>query len=128
MKLITNIIGGLAGAIALNILHQTVKQFYHDAPRVDLIGEEAITKIAETAGAEPPKGNNLFAVTLAGDIVSNALYFSMIGFGREKHLLLRGAAYGIAAGVGALTLTEPMGLNDVPVTKTDATKALTVAW
>jgi hypothetical protein len=43
-KLASSIIGGIAGAVALNILHQAVKQFDHEAPRVDLIGEEAITK------------------------------------------------------------------------------------
>jgi hypothetical protein len=127
-KLISNIVGGLAGAVALNIIHQTVKAFDHEAPRVDLVGEEALTKGMEAMNLTPPTGNALFVATLAGDILSNTLYFSTIGFGKNKYLLLRGAAVGAAAGIGALTLTEPMGLNDAPVTRTDKTKALTVAW
>ncbi|MET3979737.1 hypothetical protein ABIB62_002327 [Mucilaginibacter sp. UYP25] len=102
--------------------------FDHDAPRIDLVGEEALTKGMESMGLTPPTGNALFAATMAGDILSNALYYSTIGFGKKKYLFLRGAGVGIAAGIGALTLTEPLGLNDAPVTRTERTKVLTVAW
>jgi hypothetical protein len=128
MKIIQNIIGGLAGAVALNILHQAVKQFDHEAPRVDLVGEEALTKGMEAMGLTPPTGKALFAATLAGDLISNAAYYSMIGLGKTKYLLYHGAAHGLCAGIGALTLTGPMGLSDAPVTRTDKTKLLTVAW
>jgi hypothetical protein len=127
-KIISNIIGGLAGAVALNIIHQTVKSFDHDAPRVDLVGEEALTKGIKAMGLTPPTGNALFLATMGGDIVSNALYYSTIGLGKKKFMFLRGTAIGLAAGVGALKLTEPMGLRDAPVTRTDKTKLLTVAW
>ncbi len=109
-KIVSSIIGGLAGAVALNILHQAVKALDHDAPRVDLIGEEALTKGMESIGLEPPTGNALFVATLAGDVLSNALYYSTIGFGRKRYLLLSGAAIGLTAGIGALKITEPMGL------------------
>jgi hypothetical protein len=111
MKIIQNIIGGLAGSVARNIVHQSVKQFDKNAPRVDLVGQEALTKGMKAVGLTPPTGNALFAATLAGDILGNALYYSTIGFGKNKHLLIRGAALGLAAGIGALTLTEPMGLK-----------------
>ena len=128
MKILKNFAGGLAGAIALNILHETAKRYLHDAPRVDLVGEEALTKLAETADIEPPKGDNLYLATLVGDVLSNAVYYSFIGAGKKKNLLLRGAGLGFAAGVGALTLTRPMGLSDAPVNRTNTTKALTIAW
>lgn len=128
MKVLNNIIGGLAGALALNVLHETVKRLDHDAPHIDLVGEEALSKGAESLNIEAPKGNALFTATLAGDLLSNALYYSLIGFGKKKDLLWRGAGYGLVAGVGALTLTKPMGLSDAPVTKTTKTKVLTVAW
>ena len=128
MKTVNNLIGGLAGAIALNIIHQTAKNINHDAPRVDLVGEEAIKKGLNYMGVEPPKGDNLFATTLAGDLISNAIYYSAIGVGKDKNLLLRGIAYGLSAGIGALTLTKPMGLSDAPITKTPQTKVMTVAW
>jgi hypothetical protein len=128
MKTVKNFIGGLAGAVALNILHETVRRFDHNAPQVHLVGEEALSKSIKSAGLEPPTGNALYAATLAGDIVSNALYYSLIGAGKKKNLLWRGAGYGLAAGIGALTLTKPLGLSDAPVTKTTETKVLTVAW
>ena len=127
MKLITNIIGGLAGAIALNILHETVKRLDHDAPRIDLVGEEALSKSLESVKIEPPSGNSLFTATLAGDLISNALYYSLIGTGKN-HLLLKGIGYGFTAGIGALKLTEPLGLSDAPITKTKKTEVMTVAW
>jgi len=127
-KLASSIIGGIAGAVALNLLHQAVKQFDHEAPRVDLVGEEAITKGLEKAGMTPPTGNTLFTVTMAADLVSNAAYYSLIGAGKKKQLPYIGAIAGLAAGIGALTLTKPMGLSDAPVTRTDKTKVLTMAW
>jgi len=127
-KIITSILGGLAGAAALNILHQTVKEFEHDAPRVDLIGEEAIAKGLDKVGVTPPTGDTLFTLTLTADLISNAFYYSLIGCGNKKHLPLRGAAAGLAAGIGALVLTKPMGLSDAPVTRTEKTKVMTVAW
>jgi hypothetical protein len=128
MKAVNNLIGGLAGAIALNIIHQVAKKIDHDAPRVDLVGEEAVKKGLKYAGIEPPKGDNLFATALAGDLISNAVYYSAIGVGKDKNLLFRGIAYGLSAGIGALTLTKPMGLSDAPITKTPQTKVMTVAW
>ena len=128
MGIITNLVGGLTGAAALSILHETVKRYDHDAPRIDLVGEEAIVKSMKGMGAEPPQGDSLYAVTLAGDVLSNALYYSLIGWGNKEHLLRRGFEYGLTAGIGAITLTKPLGLSDAPVTKTNKTKALTVAW
>jgi len=128
MKGIENLAGGLAGALVLNILHETVKRMDKDAPRVDLVGEEALSKSLETVGVEPPKGDALFGATLAADVFSNALYFSAVGAGKKKNLLLLGAGYGLAAGIGAITLTKPLGLNDKPVNRTTKTQALTVAF
>ena len=127
-KVFSSLIGGMAGAIALNILHQAVKQFDHAAPRVDLVGEEALSKGLEKIGVEPPSGDTLFAATMAADLISNAAYFSLIGFGKKRNLPYIGAVTGLVAGIGALTLTKPMGLRDAPVTRTNETKILTVAW
>ncbi|QQL50476.1 hypothetical protein [Mucilaginibacter ginkgonis] len=127
-KLASTIIGGIAGAVALNVIHQVAKQFDHDAPRVDLVGEEALSKGLESVCVEPPKGDALFAATLASDLVSNAFYYSAIGLGKKKYLLYHGVAHGLCAGIGAITLPKPMGLSDAPVTKTLETKVLTVAW
>jgi hypothetical protein len=128
MKMITSIIGGLSGAVALNILHETVRRFDQAAPRVDLVGEEALQKSMKGLGAEPLTGYKLYAATLAGDLMSNALYYSLLGSGSAKYLPIRGMIHGAIAGIGALKLTKPMGLNDAPVNRTEKTQVLTVAY
>jgi hypothetical protein len=128
MKWIENLLGGLAGALALNILHETGKRLITDAPRIDLVGEEALAKTVASMGQVPPTGQKLFLATLGADISSNAVYYAMIGQGKNKHLLGRGVALGLAAGIGALKLTHPLGLDDTPITRTTKTQVLTVAW
>jgi nitrate/nitrite transporter NarK len=127
-KVLSSLIGGITGAVALNILHQAVKQFDHDAPRVDLVGEEALSKGLEKLGIEPPTGDALFTATMVADLIGNSAYYSIIGTAKKKHLLVIGGITGLAAGIGAITLTKPMGLSDAPVTRTDKTKLLSVGW
>jgi hypothetical protein len=127
-KLSISLIGGLAGAVALNIVHQAAKQVLPKTPQVDLIGEEVLSKGLLKAGIEPPEGQRLFASTMAADIMSNAAYYALIGMGKKKNLLYYGAAFGLIAGIGALALTKPMGLDDRPVNRSLATKVMTVGW
>lgn len=127
-NLSSSLIGGIAGAVALNIIHQTVKQIDNNAPHIDLIGEEALSKGLSKAGIRPPVGDSLFAATLVADLISNAAYYSLIGAARQKRLPYVGAATGLGAGLGALLLTKPLGLDDSPITRTPKTKLLTVAW
>lgn len=128
MKIKRNLIGGFAGALALNILHETVRRFESDAPRIELVGEEAVTKVMKRAGAVPPTGDRLYATTLVADVISNGFYYSMIGLGKRKYFWLNGLKYGFGAGIGALLLTKPIGLSDAPVTKTNKIKSMTVAY
>lgn len=123
-----NLLAGLAGAVALNILHETYKRLDEKAPRIDLVGEEALSKAIKQTGNQPPAGDKLFTATLAADVISNTLYYSLIGMGNKKNIMLRAAMLGTVAGIGALTLTKRLGLSDAPVTKSTKTKMLTVAW
>jgi len=128
MSKVKNIVAGLGGAIALNIIHESLKKRDSDMPRVDLLGEEALEKSLDYFDAEIHDKDTLYKTTLAGDIISNALYYSAIGAGDTKYLLPRAIAIGVAAGVGAITLPEPLGLNDKPVNRTNKTKALTIGY
>jgi hypothetical protein len=123
-----NMLGGLAGAIVLNVVHQLAKKINKNAPHVDKIGEEAVSKSIKKMGYDPPKGDRLFLTTLVGDVIANSIYYSLIGKGKKENLLLRGVIFGGLAGLGALKLTKPMGLDDQPVNKTNKTKAMTIAW
>ncbi|WP_353721069.1 hypothetical protein [Dyadobacter sp. 676] len=125
---IRNILGGITGAIVLNLVHEIAKRVSHKAPRIDLLGEEAVTKTVEAVGAEAPTGRALTASTFVADLASNAGYYAMIGKGDSENIMLRGAGYGLMAGLGAIGLAKPLGLDERPVSKTDETKLLTVAW
>ena len=123
-----NMVAGLAGALVLNLLHESARHLSPSAPRVNKVGEEALSKSLKTINIDPPKGKKLFGLTLASDLLSNAAYFSMVGSGKEENILLRGAGFGLAAGIGALTLTKPLGLDDSPVNRSLQTQLMTVAW
>lgn len=119
---------GLVGACVLTALHETVRQFSDDAPRADILGMRAIKKIMNKVDAEPPADDKLHDWALGGDIVSNTLYYSLIGLAKPRHALVAGAALGLAAGVGAVELPGPMGLGTAPSKRTPATVVMTIGW
>ena len=127
MRLLYSLLGGLAGAAALNIIHETVRHLNQEAPKIELVGEEAVNKVRKLAGAEPLKGKRLYAAALTGDIVTNALYYSIAGIS-PKNAITIGTLTGAAAGVGALCLTKPMGLDDAPVNRSRKAQIGTVAY
>ena len=81
---IKNLAGGLAGAVALNLIHETAKRFIKKAPRIDKVGEQAVTKTIHAVGCNAPTGNALFGTTLVADLARNAAYFAMIGKDRKR--------------------------------------------
>jgi len=118
---------GLAGAIALNLLHEAVRQVVPQAPRADLLGERSIRIGYRKAGETPPTGTSLYVQAMAGDVFSNAVYYSLAGL-NPRQPLLTGAALGVLAGVGAVTLPGPLGLGEAPTKRTTATVAMTIGW
>jgi hypothetical protein len=125
-KLLTAGAAGLAGAGAVTLIHETMRRLDPDAPRMDVLGMRAISKILRSAGTEPPAEDKLFGLTLAGDILSNSLYYSLTGSG--KNAWLRGTLLGLAAGVGGVVLPGPLGLGTAPSNRTTKTKVMTVTW
>lgn len=119
---------GLAGACALTLLHESVRQFVPDAPRADILGMRAIAKGLRVADAEPPAGEPLHRLALVGEIVSNTLYYSLVGVSKGDNAWLTGAALGTLAGIGGVTLPGPMGLGEAPTERTPATVAMTIGW
>jgi hypothetical protein len=126
MKPVTALGGGLAGAIAVTLINESVKKIVPQAPRLDLLGMNAVSKGLKLAGKVPSSEKKLFALALVGDLVTNAIYYSSAGIGREKDLWLRSSLLGLAAGVGAVILPGPLGLEEKHTNKTMATKIMTV--
>ena len=120
--------GGLAGAAALTLIHETARKTVPHAPRVDVIGERAIAGPIRAAGYLPPPRRRLYWWTLAGEVVSNSLYYSLVGVGRDRHAFQRGAVLWLLAGLGAVFLPPVMGLGRQPGRKSPWTEVMTVAW
>lgn len=121
-------IGGLAGACTLTLLNESVKKLDKDAPRMDLLGMNAVARLMKGNNILAQTAGKLFPVALAGDLVSNSLYFSMADSGDKKKTLIRGSLLGLAAGLGAVVLPKSLGLNEEATTRTLKTKVLTVSW
>lgn len=70
---------GLVGACALTLIHETARRYIRDAPRMDVVGMRAIAKTMRAVDVEPP--TPLHEAAIVGDIVSNSLFYSLIGAG-----------------------------------------------
>ena len=127
MGKIINLLAGLAGAAALNILHESLKN-KRDTPRIDLLGEQALQKAVRYFGGNITDSDDLYKTTLAGDLVSNSIYYSYIASSKRKNIWVTAVGMGLLAGIGAVTLPEPMGLNPKPVAKTEEIKLMTVGY
>lgn len=121
-------IGGLAGACTLTLLNESVKKLDKDAPRMDLLGMNAVARLMKGNNILTQTAGKLFPVALVGDLVSNSLYYSMADSGDKKKTLIRGGLLGLAAGLGAVVLPKTLGLNEDATTRTLKTKVLTVTW
>jgi hypothetical protein len=127
MKPLRSLAAGFAGALALTALHETVRRLRpEDAPRMDVLGMRGLRQLLGKADAPQPDRDTLFDITMAGDILSNGLYYSLVGSGR--HAVRRGLLLGVAAGVGGVVLPGPLGLGEGPSNRTPQTQAMTVVW
>lgn len=126
MKSLHAITAGFAGAVALTITHQLLHQVLHDAPRMDLMGEEALWKITGGTPLEIP-AENLYNTTMAADIAANTLYYSLVGLGNNKNATIRGGLLGLAAGIGGVVLPKHVGLTNEFSDRTLKTSIMTIA-
>ncbi|MBV9924042.1 MAG: hypothetical protein JOZ96_03310 [Acidobacteria bacterium] len=117
---------GLVGAFALTLVHETTRRFVDDAPRMDVVGMRAITKTLRAVDVEPPVP--LHETALVGELVSNSLFYGLVGFGDPEDGLRNGAALGLAAGLAAVYLPEQLGLGRQPAKNSAETNLLTVAF
>ena len=117
---------GAIGAVALNLLHETARQLIPHAPRMEVIGMRALARSMRAAGEEPPPRDALYYLTLLGDLVSNGLYYSLVGTG--KNVWLRGGLLGLLAGIGGALLPPPLGLGRPPGERVPHTQLMTIAW
>jgi hypothetical protein len=126
MRPLTALGGGLAGAVAVTLFNESIKKIVPQAPRMDLLGMNAVSRGLNASGVSPSSRQQLFTLALAGDLISNALYYSAAGIGKEKNVWVRSSLLGLAAGIGAVVLPGPLGLEEKHTNKSLTTKIMTV--
>ncbi|WP_019010743.1 hypothetical protein [Deinococcus aquatilis] len=119
---------GLTGAVTVTLLNETVRRMMPHAPRIEIIGERALSQSLQALDVTPPRGPALYRWTLLGDLLSNSIYFGLVGLGKSGGAWKRGGVLGVAAGVGAVILPEPLGLGRQPGARAPLTPLLTAAW
>jgi len=116
------LLSGAAGAVSLNLMHECTRKTMPHPPRVDIVGMKAVARLARAAGSRPPE--HLRTTTLAGDLVSNSVYYSVAGLGGRDRSIVIGGAAGLAAGLGVLLLPPAMGLGTAEVNRTPETQIM----
>ena len=124
MKFLKALAGGLGGSVIITALHQLLKNNYSKAPRLDLLGEEAILKGYDAIGVDAPEEERLYNIAMVSDIALNTLFFSAAAVTVSS--CSKGTLLGLLAGIGGLYLPEKMGLNPEHSNRTLPTKILTV--
>ncbi|GGM21424.1 hypothetical protein [Deinococcus aerophilus] len=119
---------GLAGAVTVTVLNEGVRRVVPHAPRIEVIGERALAGSLKALHVNPPRGAALYRWTLLGDLVSNTLYYGLVGLGTRQGAWGRGGMLGLAAGVGAVVLPGPLGLGRQPGARSPRTPLLTASW
>lgn len=110
MRLSSSLIGGLGGAITLTLLQELLRRKDPDAPRLDLLGKQATSKLLKKAARTKLSDKQLYNASLAGDIVLNTLYYSLAGI-KTKKAAAAGGLLGTGMGLAAIMLPKLMDLN-----------------
>jgi hypothetical protein len=125
---------GLAGAGALNVLHETARVTLPWGPHMDLIAMRGLDRVMRPL-ARQLSDQQLRALAFAGDLISNTLYYTaLVGVGeslsrrgRAQALWWTAAGFGLGAGIGAVLLPPKMGLGQQPTPDFRKTAAITTA-
>jgi hypothetical protein len=122
---------GAAGAAALTLANEVGRRTLDDAPRLDLLGERAVSRLRSPRGLgrlAPWRRRSHRRAALAGNLAAGAIFYALAATGRSPRPVRRGLWFGLLAGVGAVTLAPRLGLGHRPSDATVQTAGLTLAW
>lgn len=118
---------GIAGTAAVTLLFEAARRTLPDAPRLDLLGVNAVASLYRATGRRSPGGARLVKTALAGDLIANTAYYGITAVTGGKKALITGSLLGAAAGLGAAFLPGPLGLGRGLSRASGKMTALTVA-
>lgn len=125
---LTSAIGGLAGVFALSALNETTKKIDRTAPHLDVLGMNTLAKVIKGNGLKNAAMGKPIRASLASDLLSNSLYYGLANSRTSQQTLLKGSLLGLSAGIGAVALAKPLGLDERASDASTKAKALTIAW
>ncbi len=120
--------GGITGATTLTILHEIVRKLDRDAPRMDELGKEVLSKLFKKLNLDVPDDDKLHLLATVAELVSNGLFYSLAGAASKNNVFLRGIFLGLTAGIGAVVLPGKLGLDESASNRTNKTQVMTIAW
>ncbi len=120
-------IGGLAGAFTLSVLNETAKRIDTRANHLDLLGMNAIAKVIKGHGLKKFLLGQTNQASLGGDLMTSSMYYGLARGADAKQTIVRGSLLGLSAGMGAVALSKPLGLDERAANVPVQTKALTIA-
>jgi len=116
---------GIAGALALTAIHEVARRRFASAPRMDEVAMRGLRKILPGKFRDPRR---LHQLALAGDLLSNSVYYSVIAAPTRKATWMRAGVLGTAAGLCALFLPERLGLGVPHNSHRRTNQFMTVGW
>lgn len=119
---------GLIGAGALNLLHETARRVIPGAPQMQIIAMRALARAFYATDQLPPRRDKLYWLAMAGDLISNSLYYSLVALASRRHAWTAGVILGTLAGTGAVFLPRRIGLGDQPGGSRPERQVMTFAW
>lgn len=127
-QLTTDLAAGFAGTLALTALHEAARRIVPSAPRMDIVGQEALGRIREAVGKPSVQPRTLFRQTFAGEPAANTAYYGLVSHLARERSWSTGLRLGALAGIGALVLPRIMGLADPPQSHLARNQLMTVTW
>lgn len=120
---------GFIGACTVTALNLAVQRLTPNAPKLDVLGIRALAAGFAGMGKSPPEHETLRTDALVGDLISNTVYYSLVGSGESsKGTWARAVVLGLTAGLGAAFLPPFLGLGKQPTQDRSTTRVLTVLW
>jgi hypothetical protein len=119
---------GLVGASVLTATNEIARRMAPKAPRLDSLGRRAMAGTLRKFTRKQPEEQKLYRWALAGDLLSNSLFYGLVGAGGPRHNWRRGTLLGLGAGLGALLLPPSLRLGRWPTRRKPATKLMTMGW
>lgn len=101
---------GLAGAASLSILNELSRRLDPKAPRLELLGERALSAGMRRLGARRPHGPKLRKLAALSDLLANSLVYGAL-FAGQSRPWQRGTLGGLLAGASALALAPAFGIR-----------------